>query len=423
MSFPYPKPFPGASYFAMAVATAVGAAALLSGETDGLAFDFTYASDTTKQMRVTTSSVAVDSDPFASLVYTSPSLKRTLQSDGVWRYNNHNLCSQSQTLGTTWTTNQSTVSADAGVAPDGTTTADKIIPSAVSSSGHRVDSGDILSAPSGGPILMQASAFVKAAGYDFAYVGITDSVAYAVHSIFDLQNGVWTADASPLLTETILSKSIESVGNGWYLIKCVISFPSGVTASSLRCRIGVASDSGSSAFTGNGTSGALAWGAKLCRYPVQEPAGLASYTGLVTTTAIKVGLPYEWNAAGVAQGIKPEMARTNLILRSQEIDNASWTKTATTVTANAATAPDGTTTADKLLSDGSALGLKGAQSANATTVNGSVYTLSVFIKGGLGFDWVRLASDNIDSAAGRVVQHHYWGNRYQRWHYRHPHHR
>ena len=43
-----------------------------------------------------------------------------------------------------------------------------------------------------------------------------------------------------------------------------------------------------------------------------------------------------------------EIARTNLVLYSEEFDNAYWGKTNTTVTANATTAPDGTTTADKL---------------------------------------------------------------------------
>lgn len=52
---------------------------------------------------------------------------------------------------------------------------------------------------------------------------------------------------------------------------------------------------------------------------------------------------------GVCLGYLSEPQRTNLLLRSQEFDNASWTKTSTTVTANTATAPDGTTTADTLL--------------------------------------------------------------------------
>lgn len=49
-----------------------------------------------------------------------------------------------------------------------------------------------------------------------------------------------------------------------------------------------------------------------------------------------------------------EDARTNLLLRSEEFDNAAWTKTRATISANADTAPDGTTTADRLVEDATA---------------------------------------------------------------------
>jgi hypothetical protein len=52
---------------------------------------------------------------------------------------------------------------------------------------------------------------------------------------------------------------------------------------------------------------------------------------------------------GRCRGLLMETARTNWALRSQEFDNASWTKGDSTVTANSVAAPDGTTTADKLV--------------------------------------------------------------------------
>lgn len=59
------------------------------------------------------------------------------------------------------------------------------------------------------------------------------------------------------------------------------------------------------------------------------------------------GLP---NGLQLSQGDLIELAAgTDLLTQPQAFDNAAWTKTNTTVTANAATAPDGTTTADKLL--------------------------------------------------------------------------
>lgn len=48
------------------------------------------------------------------------------------------------------------------------------------------------------------------------------------------------------------------------------------------------------------------------------------------------------------------LATENLLLRSQEFDNAAWSKTNVTVTANLVTAPDGTVTMDKLAATASA---------------------------------------------------------------------
>lgn len=44
----------------------------------------------------------------------------------------------------------------------------------------------------------------------------------------------------------------------------------------------------------------------------------------------------------------------NNLLQSDTLDNASWTKTRTSISANASTAPDGTATADRLIEDGTA---------------------------------------------------------------------
>lgn len=49
-----------------------------------------------------------------------------------------------------------------------------------------------------------------------------------------------------------------------------------------------------------------------------------------------------------------EGARTNSWTYSEQLDNAAWTKTRSSITANATTAPDGTATMDKLVEDASA---------------------------------------------------------------------
>lgn len=54
-------------------------------------------------------------------------------------------------------------------------------------------------------------------------------------------------------------------------------------------------------------------------------------------------------AALTCKGLLIEEQRTNLLTYSEQFDNAAWTKSNVTIAANAVMAPDGTTTADKLV--------------------------------------------------------------------------
>jgi hypothetical protein len=84
-------------------------------------------------------------------------------------------------------------------------------------------------------------------------------------------------------------------------------------------------------------------------------ASTATFTGsdgLIKTAAVDAPRFDHNPTTGESLGLLVEEARTNLVLRSEELDNASWTKTNATVTANESTAPDGTTTADLITSTG-----------------------------------------------------------------------
>ena len=80
------------------------------------------------------------------------------------------------------------------------------------------------------------------------------------------------------------------------------------------------------------------------------------------------------------RGLLIEEARTNLLLRSQELDAASWTKSNATVTADASAAPDGAVTADRVASTATA-SVAVQQSAAA---GAAFATASVFVKKGSG---------------------------------------
>lgn len=75
-----------------------------------------------------------------------------------------------------------------------------------------------------------------------------------------------------------------------------------------------------------------------------------------------------------------EDTRTNGFTRSEELDNAAWTKIRATVSANATTAPDGKTTADKLVEDGTASNTHVFRRNTPTLTDDTQQPWSVFAK-------------------------------------------
>lgn len=123
-------------------------------------------------------------------------------------------------------------------------------------------------------------------------------------------------------------------------------------------------------------------------------ASTATYTnsaGLIASAVINAPrIDYD-PVTLAAKGLLIEEARTNLLLRSEEFDNATWTKSSTTVTANATTAPDGTATADRLV-EVAATAVHFVFEA-MTISAGAIYTASVLAKAG-GRDFIQLIFDD-----------------------------
>ncbi len=82
------------------------------------------------------------------------------------------------------------------------------------------------------------------------------------------------------------------------------------------------------------------------------------------------------------EGLLLEETRTNYLLRSAELDNASWVKSASTVTANAITGPDGALSMDKIVETTAVTTLhRVSQNANAGAVN-TMHAYSAFVQKG-----------------------------------------
>jgi hypothetical protein len=116
-------------------------------------------------------------------------------------------------------------------------------------------------------------------------------------------------------------------------------------------------------------------------------ASTATYvdsTGTLQTAAInepRVG-HHVWNgSAWVNEGLLHESeARTNLLLRSEEFDDAYWSKDQTTIVANSTNSPYGALTADTLVENTANSTHRLIRSTILTTTSGQSYTFSVFVK-------------------------------------------
>jgi hypothetical protein len=143
-------------------------------------------------------------------------------------------------------------------------------------------------------------------------------------------------------------------------------------------------------------------------------ASTATYvdsTGTLQTAAInepRVG-HHVWNgSAWVNEGLLHESeARTNLLTYSEQFDNAYWIKSGVIISANSAVAPDGATTADKIV-ENTATAIHRLQVNNISVVAGQTYVASIFAKQGernfinLNFNGVFSARSTFDLDAGVV---------------------
>lgn len=137
-----------------------------------------------------------------------------------------------------WTKDQATLSTG-HTGPDGLTSATKVIPTAVSSTGHRIRASIATNATI-------CSFFVKADGYSWVKIRSFNSYAN-----FNLSTGVaGTTNAASL---------IKPVGNGWY--RCSLISASNPSTHYLYVDTADSAGIDTGAFTGNGTGGVLVFGA------------------------------------------------------------------------------------------------------------------------------------------------------------------
>lgn len=239
---------------------------------------------------------------------------------------------------TTWAKGTATVTPNAVTAPDGNNTADKLVEDAAAGF-HVLANNTVTVFPAG--TWVSCSVFVKAGERTSAFIQ-SDPVNRNFR--VDLTNGVVSAASVDIIPIVI------PYPNGWY--RCGFAFPMPINGAS---QIKIYPYNGATPnYLGDGTSGLYVWGAEITAVP-------APYSNL---------LPYPQ---------KFEQWTTN------------GTPNDSSVVSNAAIAPDGTLTADKIVPS-TAIGGKARYFLFAGSVS-TTYTASVFVKAG-GYQYASITLEN-----------------------------
>jgi len=126
-------------------------------------------------------------------------------------------------------------------------------------------------------------------------------------------------------------------------------------------------------------------------------SGNPTITNTNTTSAFVSPFGTGNHATQSTAGNRPVLsARVNLLTKTEQFDDAFWSKYEASVTANSVVAPDGSLTADKIV-DTTLLGNHSIYK-NTTFVNGVSYKLSVYAKAA-EYNWFTL--DNVNSTVDR----------------------
>jgi len=209
-----------------------------------------------------------------------------------------------------------------------------------------------------GTALATFSVYLKAGTHDQASVGFTDGTDFAVN--VDLTLGTITGVSSGV------TGTITSVGSGWYRVTATRTISNTSTPNAfVNVIVGTVGDS------------VIVFGAQV------ELGDIATDYIATTSAAVSVGpvsgLPRLDYLNSTCPRLLLEPQRTNVATYSEQFDNAAWSKTKATVTANDTISPDGYTNADKIVfADGTSTIYQTYNLAGATA------TRSVYIKGTAG---------------------------------------
>jgi hypothetical protein len=149
-----------------------------------------------------------------------------------------------------WTQNNITVSANNIVAPNGTTTAEKITETVANNEHNALQAVTVASSTA-----YTLTCYAKKGERNFLALSPTAPGVANYYTWFNLDIGTIGTNASGN------TATITNVGNGWY--RCSVSRATGASQTTINVKLGISNTDPTSSYTGDGTSGIYIWGAQL----------------------------------------------------------------------------------------------------------------------------------------------------------------
>ena len=273
-----------------------------------------------------------------------------------------------------WTKQRTSITQNTIMAPNGTMTADNLIATIGVIYTYTGALGvNVISSSFTQRSLCTVSFYLKYNGLNRIRVmyGTASTMGGDNYVEVDLQLGIITG--SNLVTNPF----IENVGNGWYRV----GFTDNITsATNNRFGVGLGDTVKTIA---NGIDGVYIWGAQLVD-------GSLAKDYFLTTNGFNV--PRIDYSNGSCPSILVEPQRTNVLIRSEELNITPWSSAGINVTPNTIISPSGLLNADTITGDGN-LTLHQTFQTNISYVSGSTYTFSVYVKKGTN-DFIQISLPN-----------------------------
>ena len=319
-----------------------------------------------------------------------------------------NILLQSQTLDTTWAAVDVATPAGSQTAPDGSSTAWLLTADSASSQAPYVR----LSPTFSGSTQYTMVGHLKAGTASHGYISFRTQNGYSAYALLDFSGG--TVSHAGFGDFTGVSSSVTALGSSWF--KVTLTATTGSNLSGSNVLVGISdgttpTSAGYATWTSAGET-MYAWGIQLATtnakvYDSPTTTQIArSYQTKLQTAASGVAR-FEHSATdgqSGAKGILIEGQFQQDLTYTEDLTNAHWTKSNTTIQSNAGVAPDGTLTADLIVeSDDSGTTIHRCHNYNrGTPASGVQYTFSAFVKAA-GRNHIELAFAQYLGISGDIV--------------------